>query len=126
MQSLFDALEGTTGSPGAGVLPPVNLTQDADNFYLRAELPGVKLDDMELSTVRNRVSLSGKREIPEETANASYHRRERMGGSFSRTVALPQEVDAKKVEATYRNGILTVTLPKLEAQKPRSIAIKTS
>jgi HSP20 family protein len=124
MQTLFDALEGTTASRSPGVFPAVNVTQDPDNFYLRAELPGVKTGDLDLSAVQNRVTLSGKREIPQEEG-ASYHRRERAGGSFGRTVTLPQEIDTKKVAARYDNGILTVTLPKVEAHKPRSIAIKT-
>jgi HSP20 family protein len=123
MQRLFDALEGA-GREYTGVFPPMNITQDADNFYVRAELPGMKMDDLELTALRNRISVSGKREIPVE--EASYHRREREGGSFSRSVTLPSEIDGDRVAANYNDGILTVALPKREEAKPRRITVKKS
>jgi HSP20 family protein len=123
MQQLFDAWE--SGGPDySGVFPPMNITQDANKFYVRAELPGMNMDDLELTAVRNRVSLSGKREIAAE--EASYHRREREGGTFSRSVTLPSEVDSDRVEANYKDGILTVVLPKREEAKPRQITVKSS
>ena len=123
MQRLFDAWEGT-GTDYTGVFPPMNITQDADKFYLRAELPGMNMDDLELTAVRNRVSLSGKREIAAE--EASYHRREREGGAFSRSVTLPSEIASDRVEASYKDGILTAVLPKREEAKPRQITVKSS
>jgi HSP20 family protein len=123
MRRLFEAVEGASRDY-SGVYPPLNITQDTDNFFVRAELAGVKLEDIELSAVRNKLAISGKREITEE--NASYHRREREGGTFSRSVTLPSEVDGERVEARYDNGMLTVVLPKAEEAKPRQIAIKTS
>jgi HSP20 family protein len=123
MQRLFDALEGS-GREYTGVFPPMNITQDADNFYLRADLPGMNIDDLELTALRNRVSISGKREIAAE--EASYHRREREGGAFSRSVTLPTEIDGSRVEAHYKDGVLTVVLPKQEEAKPRQIAVKSS
>ncbi len=123
MRRLFEAVEGAS-QDFSGVYPPLNITQDADHFFVRAELAGVKLEDIELTAVRNKLAISGKREITEE--NASYHRREREGGTFSRSVTLPSEVDGERVEARYDNGMLTVRLPKSEEAKPRQIAIKTS
>jgi HSP20 family protein len=123
MYRLFEAAEGA-GRDYAGVFPPMNITQDADNFYVRAELPGVNLDDLELSAIRNKLSLSGKREISVE--EASYHRREREGGNFSRSVTLPAEIDGDRVEARYTDGMLTVVLPKAEEARPRQIAVKKS
>jgi HSP20 family protein len=123
MRRLFEAVEGAS-SEFSGVYPPLNITQDTDNFYVRAEMPGVKLEDIELTAIRNKLAISGKREIIEE--NASYHRREREGGSFSRSLTLPSEVDGDRVDARYDDGVLTVTLPKAEEAKPRQIAIKTS
>ena len=123
MQRLFAALEGA-GRDYTGVFPPMNITQDADKFYVRAELPGIKMDDLELTALRNRMSISGKREIAEE--KASYHRREREGGTFSRSVTLPSEIDGEHVEAHYKDGMLTVVLPKREEAKPRQITVKTS
>ena len=126
MLRLLDAVASDTfGNVGAGVFPPINVTQDDDNLYLRAEIPGVKPNEISISAVRNRVSLAGKREIQREHERASYHRKERPEGSFNRTVALPTEIDAGRVDATYADGILTLTLPKAEETKPRQITVRT-
>jgi HSP20 family protein len=126
MLRLLDAATGD-GRPdtGAGVFPPVNITQDDDNFYLRAEIPGITPAELAIAALRNRVSISGKREIPREHDRVSYHRKERAEGAFNRAVTLPVEVDAERVEARYADGILTLTLPKAEQAKPRQIAVKT-
>jgi len=126
MLRLFDAVAGETfGDLGAGVFPPMNVTQDDDNFYLRAEVPGIKPNEVSISAVRNRVSLAGKREIQRENERVSYHRRERADGSFNRSVTLPAEVDAHRAEARYVDGILTIILPKAEEAKPRQITVRT-
>ncbi len=123
---LFDSVAGeTAGDVGAGVFPPMNITQDDDNFYLRAEVPGIKADELSISAERNRVTLAGKREIQREHEPVSYHRKERAEGSFNRTVTLPTEVDADRVDARYADGILTLTVPKAEATKPRQITVRT-
>jgi HSP20 family protein len=109
----------------AGVFPPMNITQDDDNFYLRAEVPGIKPAELSISALRNHVSISGKREIPREHDRVSYHRKERPEGAFNRAVSLPTEVDAERVDARYADGILTLTLPKAEQTKPRQIAVRT-
>jgi HSP20 family protein len=126
MLRLLDAVAGDTfGEVGAGVFPPVNITQDNDNFYVRAEVPGINPKELSISAMRNRLSLSGKREIPVEKDRVSYHRKERAEGTFSRTVTLPAEVDAERVDARYSDGILNLTLPKSEQAKPRQIPIRT-
>jgi len=126
MLRLLDAGDGDTfGDLGAGVFPPMNITQDDNNFYLRAEVPGIKPKDISISAVRNRVSLAAKREVQRENERVSYHRKELPEGSFNRTVTLPMEVDAERVDAKYADGILTVTLPKAEEAKPRQIMVKT-
>ena len=126
MLRLLETAAGDTfGDTGAGVFPPMNITQDDDNFYLRAEAPGLEPEELSISAVRNRVSLAGKREIQREHERVSYHRRERAEGSFNRTVTLPTEVDAERVDARYTDGILTLTLPKAAETKPRQIAVKT-
>jgi len=121
---LLEAAAGDT-SVSAGVFPPLNLTQDDDNFYLRAEVPGVEPDELSISALRNRVTLSGKREIPTEENPVSYHRKERAEGAFSRTISIPIEVDTSRADAHFADGILTLTLPKAEAAKPRQITVKT-
>jgi HSP20 family protein len=123
---LFDAAAGESGGEvGAGVFPPLNVTQDDDHFYVRAEIPGIKASELSITAVRNRVSLAGKREIQRENERVSYHRKERAEGSFNRTVTLPSEIDATRVDARYADGILTLALPKAEETKPRQITVRT-
>jgi len=124
MLRVFDSVASNDLS--TGVFPPVNVTQDADNFYIRAELPGIKAADLSVTALRNRVSIAGKREISKEDEKASYHRKERAEGEFSRTVTLPGEVASEKVEARYADGVLQLTLPKAEESKPRQIAVAVS
>ena len=122
---VFNTIAGNDDSRdfSAGVFPPMNVTQDARNFYVRAEVPGMKPADLSVSALSNRVSIAGKREIPKEAGKVSYHRKERAEGEFSRTVTLPGEVATDKVEARYTDGVLTLTLPKAEEAKPRQIAV---
>ena len=108
---------------GAGVFPLINLTEDKDNYYVRAEMPGLKADELSISVTANNLSISGERKIASEGENVRYHRREREAGTFSRVVGLPGEVDADKVEANHVNGILTVVIPKAETAKPKQITV---
>jgi HSP20 family protein len=108
-----------------GVFPPINVTQDADRFYVRAELPGVVASELSIRAQQNRLSISGKREIPKEHERVSYHRKERPEGTFNRTLTLPVPIAAECIDARYADGILTLTLPKAEEAKPRQIAVKT-
>jgi len=114
-----------SGEASAGVFPPMNVSHDDDNFYITAEIPGIQASDLAISALRNRLSISGKREIPREHERVSYHRKERAEGSFSRTVTLPTDVAADRIEARYADGILMLTLPKAEEAKPRQIVVKT-
>jgi HSP20 family protein len=123
MLRVFDAVAGGDSAP-AGVFPPMNVTQDDNNFYVRAEVPGISAKDLSISALRDQVSISGKRVIPQENERVSYHRKERAEGEFSRTITLPGEVVTDRVEAAYRDGILALTLPKAEEAKPRQIAVK--
>jgi HSP20 family protein len=123
MLRLFES--SPVGTTGAGVFPPLNVTQDGDRFYVRAEVPGVKASELQISAVRNRLTIAGKREIPQENDRVSYHRRERPEGSFNRSITLPAELDTERVEARCVDGILTLVLPKVEEAKPRQIAVKT-
>lgn len=127
MQRWADAMNRAfLGEPGFRMFPLVNVSHDDNNLYVRAELPGVKASDLELTVLGRNLSIKGTRELPEEGANVSYHRKEREGGSFSRSVELPTEVERDKIDARYEDGILQVTLPRKEAAKPRQIPIKTS
>ena len=117
---------GVWREPAAGVFPLMNVTEDKNNYYVRAELPGFKGDDLDISVTGDTLSIAGERKIAPEDEKATYHRREREAGKFSRIVTLPAQVDTGRVEAGCTNGILQVTLPKAEAAKPKQIVVKTS
>jgi len=107
----------------ANVFPPVNVSEDQDNYYLHAEIPGIKSDDLDIQADAKSVSIAGKREISNGKDNIKYHRQERSSGQFSRMIALSGEIDSEKVTAKLENGILLLTLPKAEAVKARQITI---
>ncbi len=108
------------------VYPALNLSEDADNLYVRAELPGLSPESLDISVVEGRLLIRGDRKIHMEDANTNYHRREREGGFFRRTLALPTRVDPAQVAASLKNGVLTITLPKAEEAKPKKITVKTT
>lgn len=111
---------------GAG-WPALNTWEDGDHAYLEAELPGLTMDDIEVYVLGNELTISGERKFEEPKAGeASWHRRERSHGRFSRSVTLPWEIDAEKVEATLHDGVLTVRLPKAESAKPRKVKVLTA
>jgi HSP20 family protein len=87
-------------------------------------MPGVKKEDLEVSVVRNRLSIKGVTSNEEKSENGELYRREIRRGEVSRSIALPAEVDATNAEASFANGVLTVTLPKLEQTKRRSIKVE--
>lgn len=104
--------------------PPLNLSEDDDNFYVEAELPGFATDDLELHVAEgNQLSMKGARNRP-EPQDASWHQQEKVYGEFHRTVELPAPVNPDEVSATFTNGVLTITLAKVEEEtKQRKIAI---
>jgi HSP20 family protein len=127
MNNLFEGLSGRSFTfPTAGVFPLMNLTEDSDNFYVRAELPGIKADDLEISVTGDSLSIGGERKLTPEDETAKYHRRERDTGKFNRVINLPKQIDTEKVDAKTNDGILTIILPKAEAAKPRQISVKAS
>ena len=121
-----DAFMGVTPGRKAGVFPLINLTEDKNHYYLRAELPGVQSDDLEIQATGTTVSLSGERKIPVENNEAKYHRRERESGKFSRMLNLATEIDPDRVDAILSDGILKVILPKSEKNCPKKNHCKSS
>lgn len=123
-------LEGSFGASGetgllGGWTPPLDIYHDKDNLYVKAELPGLKKEEIELSLYEGVLTLSGERK-QESHAEGKPLREERYYGRFQRSVTLPAEVDADKISASYRDGILEITLPKAEAAKPRQIEVNIS
>jgi HSP20 family protein len=102
--------------------PAVNVWQSEDEVFAEAEIPGVKAENLDISVVGNELTIKGTRQ-PAAEQEAAFHRRERGTGSFARVIRLPVDVDPEKVQAALRDGVLTLTLPKAEAAKPRRINV---
>lgn len=124
MDQLFDGLSGASQMPTAGVFPLINVAEDKEAYRIRAELPGIKADELDITVTGKSLAIAGERKISEETNGAKYHRRERKSGSFRRMVSLPGLISADKVEATCNNGVLTLVLPKADEARPRQITVK--
>ena len=104
--------------------PAVNVWEDPENYYAEAELPGLKLEDIELVVLDNELTIKGGRPAKEEEG-VTYHRRERGVGEFRRILRLPLEINVDRVEAGLKDGVFRIVLPKAEEAKPRKIEIKT-
>ncbi|MFW6107440.1 MAG: Hsp20/alpha crystallin family protein [bacterium] len=113
--------------PGARrPFPPVNVWTGRDDVVVTAELPGVDPAKIDLAVEGDTLTLSGSRELSSLKEGQSFSRQERPGGAFSRVVQLPFRADPAKVDAEYKKGVLRVTLPRLEEDKPKQITVKTA
>ena len=115
-----DWLEDTTS--GVGAFPPINVFRQGNDFLAIIEMPGVNKDDLSLEVRGNAIRISGKKAI-DYGGNASVHRRERVAGSFDRTITLPVQLDPDRVTAEYRDGVLAFSLARAESDKPKAIKI---
>jgi HSP20 family protein len=111
---------------GTQRFPLVNISEDPTDIHVAALLPGVDPSQVEVSVLRNTLTLSGERNPLETDKNLIWHRNERGAGKFSRTIELPAEIDNAKVSAQCKDGVLTVLLPKVEAAKPKKITVGIS
>jgi HSP20 family protein len=105
--------------------PALDLYEDKDSLVVRAELPGLKKEDIDVSLHENTLTISGERRNEKKYEGSETSREERLFGRFTRSLQLPKQVDAGKVKASYKDGILTLTLAKAEGAKPRQIAIQS-
>ena len=112
---------------GQDLYPALNLFEEKDrnSILVKAEIPSIDRESLEVETVGNRLMIAGRREIASPEGQFRYHRRERRGGEFRRVFRLPFEVDRGKASASYHDGVLTIHLEKAESAKPSQIAIKT-
>lgn len=110
----------------SGWTPALDLHEDKDNFIVKIELPGMKKEDIEVTLHDGSLSISGERKGEEKFKDADVYRSERFFGHFQRTVTLPAAVAAEKIKAQYKDGVLTVTLPKAEEAKPKQIDVQVS
>ncbi|HYA17123.1 MAG TPA: Hsp20/alpha crystallin family protein [Bryobacteraceae bacterium] len=112
--------EPRTGRPWS---PAVDIVETQDALLVKADLPDVKLEDIEVRVENQTLTMSGKRRFEKEEKVKGYHRIERSYGDFVRSFTIPQTVDTDKVSADYKNGVLTISLPKKEAAKPRQVRV---
>lgn len=125
MDRMFGNYRTRAGMP-RGVFPLLNITETEDNLTIRAEMPGMNPKDVEITATHDAVTIRGERRPAAVDREVNYHQREREFGSFNRIIAMPCEVNSEKIRASYRDGILTIVLPKAEQAKPKQIEIKTS
>ena len=126
MNRLFDdSFTRPVGSNGiSSVIPAIDLYQTDDEVVVRASLPGLKSEDVQISVTGEVLTLRGEFKALDEKKEAAWHIRERRYGAFERTIMLPTDVQTEKAKADFEDGILTITLPKAEAVKPKTVAIK--
>ena len=110
------------GPSGGGAYPPLNVFRKGDDLVIVTEVPGIRKDDLQIQVKGNTIRIAGTKSV-QHAERASLHRRERMAGTFDRTVTVPVQIDAENVRAECRDGILALYLPRAERDKPRSIAI---
>ena len=106
--------------------PPVDIYENGDSLVLKAELPGINPDEVEIRVEDNTLYLKGERKFEKEVKEQNYHRVERSYGTFTRSFSLPNSIDADKVAANFKDGVLTLTMPKKEEAKPKTIKINVS
>lgn len=114
------------GLSGPNVFPLINVFTDADGWVVRAEVPGVPADKVEIEIEPRGLKVSGER-VPATTDTAAgFHRRERRFGKFSRTIQLPRDLDIDQASAEVKNGVLTIRIPKAAAARPRLVSVKAA
>jgi HSP20 family protein len=124
MDRLFESFLGEPALAGRRSLPFLNVWETDEALHVEAELPGFKMDDLELQVIGNELTIRGERRLAAGDDKFVYHRQERVAGRFERSLRLPVEINAEKVEALLQDGVLTVTLPKAAAAKPRKIEVR--
>ena len=122
LEQQFESRWLENATTGIGAFPPINIFQQGSDFLAVIEMPGVSKDDLNLEVRGNTIRISGKKTV-DYGGNASMHRRERVGGGFDRTISLPVQIDADRIVAEYREGILALSLPRAESDKPKAIKV---
>jgi len=127
MQREMDRLFGTyQGGYRSRVFPAINIYESDDGYHLRAELPGIDPGSLDISVVRNELVIQGERRPQELPAGEVFHRQERDSGSFSRAFSLPEAIDAERVKASYKDGVLDLQVPRLPEAQPRKISVRSA
>jgi HSP20 family protein len=123
---LFDEFTRGLGAPAAGAefAPTLDVSETPTEWRVRAELPGVAPEAVQISVTGNVLSLAGEKKSEADETGENWRRSERRYGRFARTLEFPSDVDASRVEARAKNGVLTIVLPKAEASRPKTITVK--
>jgi len=125
LDGLFESFFGVDSKLGESLWEPVvDIAENNGNIEVKAEIPGLKKEDIRVSVQNNVLSISGERNRENEKKDRTYYVIERSYGKFVRTIALPADVDADKIKASYKDGVLTVILPKPESIKPKEINVE--
>jgi HSP20 family protein len=126
MESLFERLGEEDGNGFGLVVPPLDLSETSDAVQVRLDLPGLEAKDIDVQVRDNQLIITGERKEESEEKGETFHRVERREGTFSRAVSLPYRVNEGKVDAQFRNGVLTIRLPKIEQAKAKRIEVKAT
>ncbi len=130
MNRFYDQSLRTAATPSEEQLgtwaPSVDIYETEKEIVLRADLPGIKLEDVDIRVENNVLTVRGERKFEKDVKQDSYHRVERVYGSFARTFTLPNTVNAEKIHATYEQGVLQILMPKREEARPKQIKIEVN
>ena len=126
LDRMLDAAFGSVGQAATGVFPPVNLFDAGEAYVVKAELPGVVPDGLKIDVEESTLTLRGERTFPEPSPGAAYHRREREQGQFRRVVRMPGRLAGDEARAEYRDGVLTVRVPKAKETRPRRLTVQAA
>ena len=127
MNRIFDtSLRRRGGLMEGAFSPAMDVVEEKDNYLVKADLPGLSKDDVSVTIQDNFLTVKGERKYDAEKKETNYYHRERVHGTFLRTIELPARVDAGKILATFRDGVLHVTLPKSEEAKPKEIKVSVN
>ena len=129
MNRLFGDLSHRPGATDEGLTsgawtPQVDVYETAESIVLKADLPGMSQNDVEISVEGNTLTVKGERKFEKEVNEKDYYRMERSYGTFTRSFTLPPTVDSDKIDAAFAQGVLKITLPKREESKPKQIKVK--
>jgi len=127
MENLLERFSGDGGElwPSGVLAPPMDFSESEFGLQVRMDLPGVDPKEIDIQVSGNQLTVSGERKEEQEEKGETYHRVERRTGRFSRSVTLPCPVDEDKIDASYRDGVLSISVPKREEAKGRRINVKT-
>jgi HSP20 family protein len=122
----YDSFAQAGGRVGPATYPVMNVWSNEEGAVVTAELPGVEVENIDISVVGDTLTLSGSRQAEELNEGEKFHRRERGFGKFGRSFQLPFRVEVDKIEATFEKGVLHISLPRSEADKPKKIDVKSA